>query len=169
MKDLTPLSAIPVPAPRPDELYAIDAFGEQVSFLGLKRLLGAADHSKAGERHAGLAASNEREREAARSILASLTLQHLHDRPLTTEEGQIDEVMRVNYDINHEAFASIADLTLGELKNRLLRARGSEIRRIVVRKSGRKTTPGPFTPQNRPRRKATPRSHSLKMRTEPRM
>lgn len=130
MKDLTPLSAIPVPAPRPDELYTIDAFGEQVSFRGLKRLLGAADHSKAGERHAGLAASNEREREAARSILASLTLQHLHDRPLTTEEGQIDEVMRVNYDIDHEAFASIADLALGELKNRLLRARGSEIRRI---------------------------------------
>ena len=136
MKELEPLSEIRVPAPRPDELYAIDAFGEQVSFLGLKRLLGAADYSKAGERHAGLAASNEREREAARSILASLTLQHLYDRPLTTEEGQIDEVMRVNYAIDHQSFATIADLTLGELKNRLLRAKGGEIRRIGAALTG---------------------------------
>ena len=136
MKELEPLSEIRVPAPRPDELYAIDAFGEQVSFLGLKRLLGAADYSKAGERHAGLAASNEREREAARSILASLTLQHLYDRPLTTEEGQIDEVMRVNYAIDHPCFAAIAHLTLGELKNRLLRAKGGEIRRIGAALTG---------------------------------
>src|SRR6478735_7709295 len=43
----------------------------------------------------------------------------------------------------------------------------SEIRRIVVRKSGRNATPGPFTPQKRPSRKATPRSHSLRIRIEP--
>ncbi|MCY1064837.1 ethanolamine ammonia-lyase subunit EutB [Nannocystis sp. RBIL2] len=130
MKDLRPLSEIPAPAPRPDELYTIDVFGEQVAFRGLKRLLGAADHSKAGERHAGLAAATEREREAARCTLASLTLQHLFDRPLTTAAGQIDEVMRVNYDIDLEVFAEIADLTLGELKNRLLRANGRELLRI---------------------------------------
>nr|WP_293179103.1 ethanolamine ammonia-lyase subunit EutB [Nannocystis sp.] len=119
-----------MPAPRPDERYVIDVFGEQVTFDGLKRLLGAADYSKAGERHAGLAAGNEREREAARCILAGLTLQHLYDRPLTTEAGQIDEVMRVNYDIDHEVFAEIAGLTLGAMKDRLLRAKGVEIRRL---------------------------------------
>ncbi len=130
MIDPKPLSAIPVPDPRPDELYTSEILGEQVTFRGLKRLLGAADYSKAGERHAGLAAANEREREAARAILASLTLRHLHDRPLTTEAGHVDEVMRVNYDIDHAVFADIADLTLGALKDRLLRARGGEIRRI---------------------------------------
>ncbi len=130
MKDLRPLSEISVPSPRPDERYTIDVFGEQVAFDGLKRLLGAADYSKAGERQAGLAAGNEREREAARCILAGLTLQHLHDRPLTTEHGQIDEVMRVNYDIDHEVFAEIAGLTLGSFKDRLLRAKGGEIRRL---------------------------------------
>lgn len=130
MKHLSPLSEILVPAPRPDEPYTIDVFGEPVTFIGLKRLLGAADHSKAGERHAGLAAASERDREAARSILASLTLQHLYDRPLTTERGEIDEVMRVNYDIDRATFATIADLTLGHLKDRLLRARGAEIERI---------------------------------------
>ncbi len=46
MKDLEPLSEIHVPAPRPEALYTIDAFGEQVAFRGLKRLFGAADYSK---------------------------------------------------------------------------------------------------------------------------
>jgi ethanolamine ammonia-lyase large subunit len=130
MKDPRPMSAIAVPAPRPDELYTCDVLGEQVAFRGLKRLLGAADYSKAGERHAGLAAADEREREAARSILAALSLRHVYDRPLTTDAGLVDEVMRVNYDIDHAVFAEIAELTIGALKDRLLRARGGEIRRI---------------------------------------
>lgn len=78
----------------------------------------------------GLAAANEREREAARSILAGLTLRHIYDRPLTSEAGHVDEVMRVNYDIDLAVFADIADLTIGALKNRLLRARGAEIKNI---------------------------------------
>lgn len=119
-----------MPDPRPDELYTREVLGEQVAFRGLKRLLGAADYSKAGERHAGLAAADEREREAARSILAGLTLRHLYDRPLTTESGRVDEVMRVNYDVDLAVFAELADITIGALKDRLLRARGGEIRRI---------------------------------------
>ena len=130
MIDLRPLSEIPVPAPRPDELYTGAVLGEQVTFRGLKRLLGAADYSKAGERHAGLAAADDREREVARAVLAALTLRHLYERPLTTESGAIDEVMRVNYDIDLAVFADIADLTLGALKDHLLRARGPEIRRV---------------------------------------
>ena len=130
MIDLKPLSAITVPEPRPDERYTLDFLGEQVAFRGLKRLLGAADYSKAGERHAGLAAANEREREAARSILAGLTLRHIYDRPLTTDAGHVDEVMRVNYDIDPAVFAEIADLTIGAFKDRLLRARGPEIKRL---------------------------------------
>jgi ethanolamine ammonia-lyase large subunit len=130
MKELRPLQEIFVPPPQADERYRLEVFGEEISFLGLKRLLGAADHSKAGERHAGLAARSEREREAARTLLASLTLQHLHDHPLTTEAGEIDEVMRVNYDIDRGAFAAIAPLTLGELKDHLLRSPGREIVRI---------------------------------------
>ncbi|MBI8342657.1 ethanolamine ammonia-lyase [Pseudomonas aeruginosa] len=99
-------------------------------FHGLKRLLGAADISKAGERVAGLAAVDEVEREAARAILSGLTLQHLFDHPLTDAQGRIDSVMRINYQIDHTVFAEIAALTLGELKDRLLAAKGPEIRRI---------------------------------------
>ena len=121
MKPLNPLDEIAVPAPKPDQVYRSQCFDREFIFLGLKRLLGAADYSKAGDRHAGLAAGSDVEREAARTILSGLTLQHLFDHPLTDNHGRIDSVMRVNYDIDRQAFAGIASWTLGELKDHLLR------------------------------------------------
>jgi ethanolamine ammonia-lyase large subunit len=126
MRKLTPLAYIPVPDARPDDVYTLGA----ASFTGLKRLLGAADHTKAGERHAGLAVKTEWIREAARAILTGLSLRHLYDRPLTDDQGRVDTVMRVNYDIDLEGFRSIADMPLGELKDHLLRASGPEVARI---------------------------------------
>ena len=124
---LTPLGEIPVPEPTADVNYATRIFERDFSFMGLKALLGAADCSKAGDRNAGLAAADELTREAARSLLASLTLRHLHDHPLTDERGQVDAVMRVNYDIDRDVFATIADSTLGQFKNHLLRSSSAEI------------------------------------------
>ena len=46
----------------------------------------------------------EAAREAARSLLSGLTLQHLFDHPLTDDLGKVDSVMRVNYDIDHGVF-----------------------------------------------------------------
>jgi ethanolamine ammonia-lyase large subunit len=130
VRELTPLAAIAVPEPQPEQVYSGRCFDREITFRGLKRLLGAADHSKAGDRHAGLAARGETEREAARAILSGLTLQHLHDHPLTDDEGKVDSVMRVNYDIDRAAFASVASMTLGELKDRLLNAPGEEVGRL---------------------------------------
>jgi ethanolamine ammonia-lyase large subunit len=130
VKNLVPLSEIAVPAPRPEQTYRSRFFDHDFAFQGLKRLLGAADCSKAGDRHAGLAASSETEREVARTILSGLTLQHLFDNPLVADDGKVDSVMVVNYDIDREAFAGIASLTLGEMKDRLLRAPGAEISHI---------------------------------------
>src|SRR6516165_447241 len=130
MHHLPPLSQIPVPGPRPDEVYSGQCFNRQVTFHGLKELLGAADVSKAGDRHAGLAARSEPAREVARSILSDLTLQHLYDRPLTDDRGEVDSVMRVSYDIDVDTFAGIADMTLGQLKDHLLRSPGDEVRRV---------------------------------------
>jgi ethanolamine ammonia-lyase large subunit len=124
---LTPLRQIFVPDPTADERYAIRVLDRDFTFHGLKALLGAADCSKAGDRNAGLAASDELTREAARSLLAGLTLKHLFDHPLTDRQGRIDSVMRVNYDINRDIFASIAMLTVGELKNLLLQSPAGEI------------------------------------------
>ena len=136
MKTLTPLADIVVPAPKPDEIYCARFFEHDFTFKGLKRLLGAADYSKAGDRHAGLSASSDTQREAARTILSGLTLQHIHDHPLTDDEGRADSVMIVNYDIDRQAFARIANLTLGELKDQLLRAGGGHIERIGTALTG---------------------------------
>lgn len=130
MTPLTPLSDIFVPRPLPDETYQATFLDETCAFQGLKRLLGAADVSKAGDRGAGLAARSETQREAARSVLASLTLAHLYDRPLTDDRGRVDAVMRVNYDIDREAFARISGWTVGELKDHLLQAPADKIQNI---------------------------------------
>ena len=74
MKDLPELAAIELPEPRPDQEYGASALGERVSFRGLKRLLGAADYSKAGDRHAGLAASSENRELAIITFLAGVLL-----------------------------------------------------------------------------------------------
>src|ERR1051326_3701273 len=130
MKELPDLASVHVPVPPPDEEYIASALGQRVSFRGLKQLLGAADYSKAGDRHAGLAAPADSEREMARSILSGLSLQHIYDHPLTDDDGHVDSVMRVNYQIDGEVFSSIAAMTVGELKNHLLRASGADVKRI---------------------------------------
>ncbi|AQS83817.1 MAG: ethanolamine ammonia-lyase subunit EutB [Acetobacter aceti] len=130
MATLISLAEIPVPAPLPDEDYTISLMDRAFTFHGLKALLGAADISKAGDRMAALTAADEMTREAARAILSGLTLKHLYDHPLTTADGRIDSIMRVNYDIDREAFDSIAALTVGELKDLLLRAPAAEVRRL---------------------------------------
>lgn len=127
---LRSLADIAVPVPPAEQVYRQRFFDHEFTFHGLKRLLGAADYSKAGDRHAGLAAATEMEREAARAILSGLTVQHLFDHPLTDDRGLIDAVMVVNYDIDRTTFEAIAHLTLGELKDRLLRASGTEIQQI---------------------------------------
>jgi ethanolamine ammonia-lyase large subunit len=130
MSPLTPLAEIPVPAPRPDQGYTGNYLERSLTFHGLKELLGAADFSKAGDRHVGLAARSEPAREVARGILSDLTLQHLYDRPLTDDRGSVDSVMRVSYAIDLDVFGTIASWTLGELKDHLLRAPGDEVRRL---------------------------------------
>ena len=136
MPALKPLSQIPVPPPLPDEEYELTVLGRRIVFRGLKRLLGAADYSKAGDRNAGLAAQSELEREAARTILSGLTLQHLYDRPLTDEKGQVDEVMRVNYDIDLVTFQELAERTVGALKDHLLQAAAAELTRVGAALTG---------------------------------
>ncbi|OEU76456.1 MAG: ethanolamine ammonia-lyase [Desulfuromonadales bacterium C00003068] len=130
IKKIKPLVEIIVPEPKADETYSTTLLDREFSFFGLKKLLGVADISKSGDRVCGLAAEDEISREAARSILSELTLQHLYDRPLIDDKGQLDSVMRVGYDIDLEAFSSVATMTLGATKNHLLSSTGNEIARI---------------------------------------
>ena len=52
MKTLRPLNEIPIPSAKPDQMYALEAFGTKYTFKGLKALLARADYSKAGDRNA---------------------------------------------------------------------------------------------------------------------
>ncbi|MCC3246255.1 ethanolamine ammonia-lyase [Methylocystis sp. WRRC1] len=133
---LKPLSEIHVPTPMPDEAYEIGLFDRSFRFVGLKALLGAADFDKAGDRLAALAAQNDVEREAARKILSNLKLRHLYDRPLTDGQGRVDQVMRVNYDIDLDVFAEFADLTVGEAKDFILRNKAPAIKRLGTALTG---------------------------------
>jgi ethanolamine ammonia-lyase large subunit len=134
--ELLALGDIKVPDPKPDRVYSGDFFGEAVSFHSLKRLLGAADFSKAGDRNAGLAAPSEKLREAARTLLSSLTLRHIYDNPLTDDAGKVDSVMRVNYAIDLARFETIADSTLGEFKDWLLICRPDEAQQVAKALTG---------------------------------
>lgn len=122
MPALKPLSQIEVPAAQTDAPYRISIFERTFVFRGLKHLLGAADFDKAGDRLAGLAARSEIEREAARAILSGVTLQEIYDRPLVDDDGRVDDVMRVSYDIDHETFGRNAKLTVGAAKDFILAA-----------------------------------------------
>jgi ethanolamine ammonia-lyase large subunit len=123
---LTPLAKIFVPKPLLDTVYELKYHGLCFSFVGLKALLAAADVSKAGDRNARLAAGTETGREAARSLLSNLLVSHIYERPLTDHLGQVDSVMRVNYDVDLKIYESIKDLTLGGLKDRLLKSNSKD-------------------------------------------
>ncbi len=135
-KTLNKIEQIKVPEPCTSLPYNITLLDRNFTFTDLKHVLGAADISKAGDRKAGLAAADEIMREAARAMLSSLTLQHFYDNPLTNINGQIDSVMIVNYDINQAIFATITHLTLGELKDELLKSNGARIREIGTALTG---------------------------------
>lgn len=130
MAILKPLMDVHVPCPSADVVYETALFDRRFAFKGLKRLLGAADYEKAGDRLAGLAAQSDLEREAARAILSGLKLGEIYESPLVGEDGRIDEVMRVNYDIDEAVYNEVANLTIGEAKDLVLASAPEEIRRF---------------------------------------
>jgi ethanolamine ammonia-lyase large subunit len=133
---LKQLDGIRVPPAKPDERYTATLFDRAFEFNGLKAVLGAADFDKPGDRLAGLAARDEVEREAARKILSGLTLQHIYDHPLTDVNGHVDQIMRVNFDIDLAAFKDFAHLTVGEAKDLILRSKPADAKRIGTALTG---------------------------------
>lgn len=91
---------------------------ERFNFADLRELLAKANEEKSGDQLAGLAASGERERVAAKRALADLTLGDLVDADLL---GVDDDVSRL-IDSGHDraAFAALASQTVGEFREFLL-------------------------------------------------
>jgi len=89
------------------------------AFRDLKELMARASARKSGDELAGLAAGSAQERVAARTALAEVPLRRFLEEPLVPYEE--DEVTRLILD-GHDAaaFAPVAGLTVGELREWLL-------------------------------------------------
>ncbi len=98
-------------------------FGKTYRFKSVKELLGRANEARSGDELAGIAARSERERVAAKMVLAVLTLADLRNNPVVSYEG--DEVTRVIDDgLDRSAYDHVKSQTVGEFREWLL---GDEI------------------------------------------
>ncbi|WP_337176772.1 ethanolamine ammonia-lyase subunit EutB [Paludisphaera sp.] len=93
--------------------------GECFRFGSLAEVLAKANEEKSGDQLAGIAARTERERVAAKIVLAGLTLGEVVDNPVIDPDA--DEVSRLTLDrLDADAFAPFRGMTLGEFREWLL-------------------------------------------------
>ncbi len=99
--------------------YVSSFRGERHRFDDLRAVMARASHRRSGDELAGLSASSDAERVAARSVLADLPLRIFLDEPLIPYET--DEVTRLILDTHDQAgFADLAHLTVGGFRDFLL-------------------------------------------------
>jgi ethanolamine ammonia-lyase large subunit len=92
---------------------------ERFMFADFRELFAKANEEKSGDQLAGIASRSEQERVAAKRQLADVTLGQIVRSPLIDPDG--DEVSRLLLEtFDQEAFASIHNLTVGELREHLL-------------------------------------------------
>ncbi|KCZ52919.1 hypothetical protein HY29_17825 [Hyphomonas beringensis] len=99
--------------------YSTDISGTRYRFANVRAVLSAASPDRSGDRLAGLAATSDIERVAARLVLADMPLQVFREDMVIPYED--DEVTRLIVDgFDAQAFAPISHLTVGEFRNWLL-------------------------------------------------
>jgi ethanolamine ammonia-lyase large subunit len=99
--------------------------GERFHFADLREVFARANEEKSGDQLAGISARTERERVAAKMVLADLTLEEVVDHPLI--DPDIDEVSRVILESHDRgAFEEIRNFTVGEFREWILNDRTSE-------------------------------------------
>jgi ethanolamine ammonia-lyase large subunit len=92
---------------------------ERFDFSDLRVLFAKANEEKSGDQLAGIAARSERERVAAKSKLADLTLDEIVRRPLVDPDK--DDVSRLILEsFSQQAFQSFASMTVGAFREFLL-------------------------------------------------
>ena len=93
--------------------------GERYVFSGLREVFAKANEEKSGDQLAGIAATSERERVAAKRRLADLTLAEIVANPVV--DPDTDEVSRLILDgYDRAAFEPLKSLTVGEFREFLL-------------------------------------------------
>jgi len=106
--------------------------GERFHFADLRQLFAKANEVKSGDQLAGLAADTERERVAAKQVLADLTLDEIVERPLIDPDA--DEVSRqILQSFDRNVFTTLHGLTVGAFREWLLDDATSERDLIAVR------------------------------------
>jgi ethanolamine ammonia-lyase large subunit len=92
---------------------------ERFDFVDLREVFAKANEEKSGDQLAGLAAQTERERIAAKQVLANLTLEEIVEHPLI--DPDTDEVSRlILASLDREALAPLRTLTAGEFREWIL-------------------------------------------------
>src|ERR1700704_1096658 len=92
---------------------------ERFDFADLRELFAKANECKSGDELAGIAARSERERVAAKDVLADVTLGDIVDRPLIDPDN--DDVSRLILDtLDHSALPALRAMTVGEFREHLL-------------------------------------------------
>src|SRR5258707_12844290 len=98
---------------------------ERFQFADLRELLARANEEKSGDQLAGIAARTERERIAAKQALAEVTLEYIVANPVIDPDQ--DDVRRLILETNdHQSFAAIKSMTVGEFREFILRDATSE-------------------------------------------
>lgn len=93
--------------------------GQTFTFDSVKEVLGKANEEKSGDKLAGVGASSDIERVAAKEALAAMTLAELRENPVVPYE--IDDVTRINQDnINQYAYGKIKNLTVADFREWIL-------------------------------------------------
>ncbi len=92
---------------------------ESFTFADLREVFAKANEEKSGDRLAGLAARTERERVAAKRVLADVRLGEILDQPLIDPDH--DEVSRLILEsVDADRFRPLRSLTVGEFREYLL-------------------------------------------------
>jgi ethanolamine ammonia-lyase large subunit len=98
---------------------------ENFQFADLRTLLARANEEKSGDQLAGIAASSEQERVAAKRALADVTLAYIAANPLIDpDEDDVSRVILESHD--QHSFAAIKSMTVGEFREFILRDETSE-------------------------------------------
>ncbi|MBL8794787.1 MAG: ethanolamine ammonia-lyase subunit EutB [Planctomycetia bacterium] len=107
---------------------------ERYVFADLREVFAKANEEKSGDRLAGIAARTDRERVAAKLVLADVRLSEIAAQPLI--DGEQDEVTRLLWDSqDQETFRRIRSLTVGEFREYLLDDATGEIELRALRQA----------------------------------
>jgi len=104
--------------------------GTRYAFADLRTLLAKATPARSGDMLAGIAAASAQERVAAQRALADLPLRHfLHEWVIPPEEDDVTRLILAQHDA--AAFAPVASLTVGALRDWLLAATPAQVAGIA--------------------------------------